>query len=869
LKKAYIKYLIALISILFLWACSTRKNSFVNRNYHALTTKYNVLYNGELALEKGLAEVNATYFDNFFEVLPIERLQSANEDLQPKQAKNSNFERAETKAIKAIELHSMNIESYERNYQIDEAYLMLGKSRYYEKDYLAALEAFNYILYKYPNCNNIYQAKVWREKVNITLENETTAIKNLNKTLKDKVIKGQDFSDVNAVLAHAFVKTNQIDSAVNYLKVAKKNTKKNELKARYGFILGQLYQKLNYKDSAYVAFQEVINLNRKSPRNYTIYSHFNQAAQFDYVKGDTVLFHKNFDKLIANIENRKYLDILYHQKALFYDNKSNFKEAIKFYTKSNSRKPLDTYLTASNHRNISKIYYDKHDFHASKKYSDSLVAVLDPKHKEFKQHKKKNEYLTDVVKYQDIINNADSLITLNKMSLPEKQKYFQKYINKLISKDSLNAIKLAEQNLIELNKNGGVDNSSDSENERGFKNGNPPASGIAPPTGKDFGTNQNNTFYFYNQSTVAQGVLSFLKKWGNKELKDNWKASVNNTKGNAPESTNLPDTPPEVINLEKEARDPKYTTAFYIDQLPTDEKIYSDLLIDANYARYELGSVFKEKLRENQLAINTLEDLLANKPMSKLILPTYYNLYLLHTNLKSDKAQVYKDKILKEYPESRYASVLKNENVNENSLANQEYKDLYNEIQNGNFRKAYTDVEVLTKKYDGDELNAKFDVLKAIISGRLIGLDAYKLGLEKVVKEYPKSDEKTKAQQVLDNDIKSLEALKFGEKPKSFSLIFQTKYPNEVTYKVLIEKLTKYAKESGFREIKVSNDLYNLTDNFIVLHGLKDKTTAESILNYLQTNKDFLIKEIPIIISAEDYKVLMIKKNLDAFLTKK
>jgi hypothetical protein len=51
----------------------------------------------------------------------------------------------------------------ERNFQIDEAYLLLGKARYYDQRFIPALDAFNYILYKYPS-SNIYEAKIWRGK---------------------------------------------------------------------------------------------------------------------------------------------------------------------------------------------------------------------------------------------------------------------------------------------------------------------------------------------------------------------------------------------------------------------------------------------------------------------------------------------------------------------------------------------------------------------------------------------------------------------------------------------------------------------------------------------------------------------------------
>src|SRR5690606_18756041 len=100
--------------------------------------------------------------------------------------KNPNFDRAEEKATKAIQKHSMYIGGTERNPQMDEAHLLLGKARYYENRFIPALEAFNYILYKYPSSDKIFEAKVWREKTNLRLENEAIAIKNLKKLLDEK-----------------------------------------------------------------------------------------------------------------------------------------------------------------------------------------------------------------------------------------------------------------------------------------------------------------------------------------------------------------------------------------------------------------------------------------------------------------------------------------------------------------------------------------------------------------------------------------------------------------------------------------------------------------------------------------------------------
>jgi len=172
LKTTTIKYIIFSGFVLFLIACSTKRNTWLSRNSHALATKDNILYNGQIALDKGVEEVKAANIDNFWEILPVERMQISEQSMMPGQAKNANFEKAETKATKAIQKHSMNIGGSEKNPQMDEAYLMLGKARYYDQRFVPALDAFNYVLAKSPTSDKIYIVKIWREKTNMRLDND-------------------------------------------------------------------------------------------------------------------------------------------------------------------------------------------------------------------------------------------------------------------------------------------------------------------------------------------------------------------------------------------------------------------------------------------------------------------------------------------------------------------------------------------------------------------------------------------------------------------------------------------------------------------------------------------------------------------------
>ncbi|HKJ47636.1 MAG TPA: hypothetical protein VJ973_01020, partial [Christiangramia sp.] len=211
--NTFTRYILFLLLSAAIFSCSRKKNTFVNRNYHAITSEYNTLYNGQLAFEQGREEINQNYADNYWDILPIERLDVDDKILLPDSIRNQNFGRAEEKAVKAIQKHSMQIGGKERNPQMDEAYLLLGKSRYFDQRFIPALDAFNYILYRYPASDNINHARIWREKTNVRIGNEKLAIKNLKKILESDRLKEQDLADASASLAQAYINLNQIDSA--------------------------------------------------------------------------------------------------------------------------------------------------------------------------------------------------------------------------------------------------------------------------------------------------------------------------------------------------------------------------------------------------------------------------------------------------------------------------------------------------------------------------------------------------------------------------------------------------------------------------------------------------------------------------------
>ena len=114
----------------------------------------------------------------------------------------------------------MNIKGVQRNGKIDEAYLLLGKARYYDRRFFPALEAFNYLLENYADPKTYIEGRIWREKTNLRLKNEELAIKNLRSLALNLNPNGKFHSPANSTIAQAFINTKQLDSALYYIKRA-------------------------------------------------------------------------------------------------------------------------------------------------------------------------------------------------------------------------------------------------------------------------------------------------------------------------------------------------------------------------------------------------------------------------------------------------------------------------------------------------------------------------------------------------------------------------------------------------------------------------------------------------------------------------
>jgi tetratricopeptide (TPR) repeat protein len=846
--------------LIFFVACSTKKDNYATRNWQALNTKYNVLFNGNEAYTKGIVNLKLQHTDNFWEILPIERQIPNNEkpnEETTKKTVNPDFELAENKAVKAVQKRSIYIDGTERNYQIDESYLLLGKARYFDNRFIPALEAFNYILYKYPTSSTIFEAKIWREKTNIRLDNDEIAIRNLTALLKEIKEKNQVYADANAILAQAFIKIERNDSAVSRLKTALQYTKSVEEKARYHFILGQLNSQLNKKDEAYADFQSVIDMNRKSPRLYVIQAHAQQAGLIDPKKTDSVIFLKKFNTLLKDRENRPFLDVLHHQMALYYEKNNNTKQAKKQYKLSLKNKKTDDYLQASNYRNLAAIFFYEAKYSLAGKYYDSTLVKLNSKTREYLAIKKKRDNLDDVIKFEEIANRNDSILQILAMTDFEKKEYFEKHIGKLKADDAKEKIKKSK----EKENKSVIDNSTNISNNNVD---NTPRRSMQPPSrGQVLISSKNipSDFYFYNEKTLQLGKSEFKKKWGERELKNNWRLMEGSSEKSESSET-------KTMNVAE--IDPRYTTDFYLKKLPKKQSEIDELSKDRNFAYFQLGAIYKEKFKEYYLAKDKLEKLLTKNPEERLILPSMYNLYKIYEIIDTNKAVIIKNEIINRYPTSRYAQILNGtDNSNSATLSpDVAYHKLFQTYESGDYRTALKELEQAVNQFSAEEIVSKIELLKANTIGKVKGLTEFKKALNYVALTYPNTIEGKTAEKFVAKDFLAMEALQFNQnKPNSWKIIYQIGNLSDQKSVDLIKKISLFSNDRNPNKPIFSIDLYTLEENFVVLHGWKTEEEAKGVASVLTEYKDYKVIETPILISNDNYKIVQIKKNLSDYLS--
>ena len=799
-----------------------------------MTTKYNYLYNGNNLLNQGKAEINENVFDNYWEILPIEKTQITEDKINLKLKKEQSaslFVQSEKKAVLAIQKHAMNIAGKEKNPQMDEAYFLLGESRYYDQRFIPSLEAFNYILFKYPTSELVNKAKIWREKINAKQNYNQLAIENLKEIESRGRLSNEEIVELNAVLAQAYLNSKKIDSAVIRLETASEKTQDLNSKSRYLFMLGQLYKNLDKLDSSTMFYNRVIKLHRKIPREYYVYSFVEKSKNFV----DKSLAMSELIELETDIENSAYLNIIFHQIANLYLEINNDSLAIKYYNKSLRNSAKDNLVNLKNYNTLGDYFFDKNEYLISAAYYDSTLAQINNNKKLFRKITKRRESLDEVIYYELSVKTNDSIIRLVKMSEEERVAYFKDYI---------------EEQKKKLNEEKEIVNSKNENSFVSAKNNNI--------------SNENALFYFYNPTVLAYGKNEFKKLWGDKQLTDNWR--------NGKTTTAI--KPLMSIGKENSKTNKTQNLEGYLKSIPSSSSSIDSIYKQLDYSYFQLASIYSAKFLEYGLSNNKIRNIDFNRNKLEFVLSAKYLNYKNCLILgQLDEADSIKSDIILNFPGSKYAEILNNPEAYASSdidNISELYGALFQDFKNQDYVKVIIGLEKLISTFETHPLAPKMQLLKASAIARIEGFENYKKALEFIAKNYPNSIEGEEAEILLEEVIPIVENANFKqvEKGNNFKLIYYFPKENYKKIEDFKESLSLALSDLKNIQLNSSTDIYDNSSTFVVLHGLKSYDGAKGLSIILEQN-DIFVKKSSFVISSDNYQILQMHKNLSVYLNKK
>ena len=104
--------------------------------------------------------------------------------------------------------------------------------------------------------------------------------------------------------------------------------------------------------------------------------------------------------------------------------------AVAYFNKSLRATQNTPKLNALNYENLAEYNFDRNSYKDAGAYYDSVLPNLDENTKKYRIIRKKLDNLEDVIKYEDIVQYTDSVITIYELPVDDRIAYFENHISR-------------------------------------------------------------------------------------------------------------------------------------------------------------------------------------------------------------------------------------------------------------------------------------------------------------------------------------------------------------------------------------------------------------------------------------------------------
>ena len=743
---------------LILTGCSTQKNTAQSRWWHAFNAKYNTYYNGTLAYIDGSLEKETGNKDNYTEQIPLYTVSNKNS----REIGKTNFDRAIEKCEKAIHQHSIKrrpewtknrrktakdiewLSRREYNPFLWKAWMLMGRSQFYQGDFESAAATFSYMSRLYATQPAIYgKARAWLAKCYIEQNWNYDAEDVIRNMLRDS-IHWRAQKEWDYTFADYYIHTGNAEQAIPYLRKVISHEMRRKQKAREWYLMGQLQASIGNKKEAYKAFRHVI---RQNPP-YELAFNARIAMTEVMAKDNAGKMISRLKRMAASDNNKEYQDQIYYAIGNIHLSRKDTLQAITAYEKGNQKSTRNGIEKGVLLLHLGDLYWAKEKFSDARRCYGEAIGLLDKDRKDYQQLSNRSKVLDELVPYTDAVQLQDSLQQLARMSEKERNAAIDRVIDALKKKEKEERNRKAEEEAKStLRQDGG-----------NFANNNNFASSNSPQKNNENSANTpaNGQWYFYSPLTVSQGKAQFQKLWGKRDNVDNWQRINKTVVANAAGAEEMTDEQRDSLaqaaeqeELLKQTSDSAvndpHRREYYLAQIPfTPEQLAeSNKLLEDGL--YHAGVIFKDKLDNLPLSRKSLLRLVNNHPDYAHLDDAYYHLYLLYSReRKPEMAQTYLQKLKAEYPESQWTTLLSDPYYAENAKRGVQIEDslytlTYQAFRDGEYDKVERNAQISRNRFPDGANRDKFLFIGGLSKLNDGDIKSCLADLKEVVSKYPDS----------------------------------------------------------------------------------------------------------------------------------
>ena len=692
------------VSLLLVAGCSAQKDSGFHKAMQNLTAHYNILFNAKEILRLKQVSYATGFVDNYSQIISVYQ-----DTTQQTGTLDKDLDAATVKA-------NYLINEKEESKYIGDAYLVLGQANYLEGNYFNAVEYFSYVLRSFPKRKDLQdEAAVWKTRTLIYLQQVPLAKPVIDTALGNIDPKKHVLADIYAAKLDYDINAQDYVDGEDMAEKAVASCRDKNQRTRWTFILAQLEEINHHNADAYKNYGKVARSNALFEMAFN--GNLNMIRMRDAENG---IKRSRIDELMAlmrNPDNVDFKDQIYYQVAQLQladkdvdDAVKNYNRSIRYSTKNRTQKGL-AYLR------LAELYFDvKTDYVRSKKYYDSTLTTLPVNFPGYLAIQKKGNNLALLADRLQIIAREDTLQSLARMDEKKRLAVIDQMVSDYV---------LQQQTLSDAAK---ANASAQAQQTATFSGG---------------------SFYFDNAGAVGQGVSDFKKKWGNRKLEDDWRRSSRessdvtaNTSGSA---QSIDPDAPVAGNAQKKAAN-SATASNYRASLMAGLPLTTAQMAQSNLRVYnayvDIGDFYRDVLEDKPQAIKMFEAILRRYPNDPNKPAIYYNLYRLYTDIDAAKSNYYKDRLLKEYPETPFAKIIIDPDfIKKQGDKNAEYATAYNAIFDLYTQKKYkqviTSVPEMLKQYPGNRYSAQLYYLQTLAQGHSETLGPFTDSLKQLMTYFP------------------------------------------------------------------------------------------------------------------------------------